>query len=101
MRITFNCFYSQWNLNETPKSWEGLLVKIQFKCYDTNGETKHCVVIKYTGTFKGKGPSIKTPISEVTCKTILRKTLNPTLSWTNVSIGFDEDDDNNVDGMEY
>ena len=47
-------FHLQWNLSETPKTWGGLLVKIQFKCYDWSGETEHCVVIKYAGTFKGK-----------------------------------------------
>ena len=48
----------QRNLKRTPKSWRGLMVKVQFKCEETVGsnisETEHCVVIKYTGTFKGK-----------------------------------------------
>ena len=49
------CFYLQWNLKKTPTSWGGLMVKVQFKCVDTNlHETEHCVVIKYTGTFEGK-----------------------------------------------
>ena len=46
-------FQLGWNLRETPKSWEGLLVKAQFKCESNNFETHHCVVIKYAGTFKG------------------------------------------------
>ncbi len=50
------CF--KWNLNDTLKSWEGLLVKVQFQCESSTATTKeitseHCVVIKYTGTFTG------------------------------------------------
>ena len=31
------------------------MVKVQFKCVDTNiHETERCIVIKYTGTFEGK-----------------------------------------------
>ena len=48
----------QWNLKRTPKSWRGLMVKVQFKCAETIGsnisETEYCVVMKYTGAFKGK-----------------------------------------------
>ena len=49
---------SKWNLNKTPKSWKGLLVKVQFQCKGVetltkNETTEHCLVIKYTGTFTG------------------------------------------------
>ena len=68
--ISFKAFFStyllylQWNLTTTPKTWAGLVVKVQFKCEETTGfniynvaETEHCVVIKYTGVFKGKPPN--------------------------------------------
>ena len=48
---------------ETPKSWAGLMVKLRFKCEETIHsyitETEHCVVVKYTGTFKGKNHPTK------------------------------------------
>ena len=51
------CLSLQWDLRKTPKSWGGLLVKVQFKCKDItsskNDEMEHCVVIKYAETFKG------------------------------------------------
>ena len=61
-------FYFQWNLWKTPKSWRGLLVKVQFKCEDTPGPniaaTEHCVVVKYTGTFEGKNYPTKSSNNE-------------------------------------
>ena len=54
-------FYLQWDLSKTPKSWGGLMVKVQFECEDSSAstfrKTGHCVVIIYTGTFKGKHQS--------------------------------------------
>ena len=49
---------SKWNLKKTPKSWQGLLVMVQFQCESgTAGRddktSKRCLVIKYTGTFTG------------------------------------------------
>ena len=37
------------------------MVKAQFKCEDSSriAKTEHCVVIKYTGTFKGKNHPTK------------------------------------------
>ena len=55
-------FYLQWNLTKTPTSWGGLIVKVKFKCEDVGDETEHCVVVKYTGTFKGNHYSIKSLI---------------------------------------
>ncbi|CAB3988118.1 Hypothetical predicted protein [Paramuricea clavata] len=44
----------KWNLTKTPKSWGGLMVKVQFMCETIAAtKTEHCVVIKYTGTFTG------------------------------------------------
>ncbi|CAB3998225.1 Hypothetical predicted protein [Paramuricea clavata] len=49
--------YLQWDLSKTPESWGGLMVKVLFECEDSSAatirKTEHCVVIKYTGTFKG------------------------------------------------
>jgi hypothetical protein len=56
-------FYLQWDLSKTPKTWGGLMVKVLFECEDSSAatirKTEHCVVIKYTGTFKGKHRSTK------------------------------------------
>ena len=51
----FNSF--QWNLIYTPRSWKGLIVKVQFQC-NSIGEDKssnevHCILIKYTGRSTG------------------------------------------------
>ena len=54
-------FYLHWDLSKTPKTWGGLMVKVLFECEDSSAatirKTEHCVVIKYTGTFKGKHQS--------------------------------------------
>ena len=52
-------------------------MKVQFKCGITSDPvfdvTEHCVVIKYTGTFKGK--PIKPPLYEkYNSKAVLRET---------------------------
>ena len=41
-------------MRKTPTSWEGQLVKAQFKCEDDIGESEYCVIIKYAGTFEGE-----------------------------------------------
>ncbi|XP_028410815.1 uncharacterized protein LOC114533485 [Dendronephthya gigantea] len=47
----------KWDLLQTPESWKGIIVKVQFQCKvggDKENETRvYCVLIKYTGLFTG------------------------------------------------
>ena len=44
----------KWDLTKTPRSWKGLIVKVQFECErEQHTEDTHCVLIKYSGLFTG------------------------------------------------
>ena len=82
------CFPLKWDLAKTPRSWKGLIVKVQFQCkgsgeYQYNKEV-YCVLIKYKGLFTGtyiSGWVLIFPIHATERQAELRRTrLNPTES---------------------